>query len=235
MKPIKGVVFDIDGTMYSQALLRVIIVFELIGRLIFFFPSTVRAMRVISAFRKALEDIRKDDKNQTNVSEKQIEMTSNATGIEKERIRAIVDYWIYRKPLGLIPFCKRSGLNETFALLKKKEIRIGVFSDYPCHEKCKAMGVYDYIDGFVSSVDPDVEAFKPNKKGFLKVAEKLGIDPEYILFIGDRERLDLKGAADVGMMTYLLPRKILSLGSKHPSSLSLRGAKKYIMKNLRGQ
>jgi putative hydrolase of the HAD superfamily len=232
LKPIKGVVFDIDGTMYSQTLLRTIIGFELIARLIFFFPSTLKAIKVISSFRKALEEIRKDNKEHGNVSEMQIDMTCKMTGESKEKITAIVDYWIYKKPLGLIPFCKRGGLNDVFTWLKKKEIRIGVFSDYPCHEKCKAMGVYDYIDGFVSSVDNDVNAFKPNKKGFLKIAEKLKLDTENILFIGDRVALDLEGAANVGMQTFLLPKKIFSPSGTHPSSLSLKGARKFIMNNI---
>ncbi len=232
MKPIKGVVFDIDGTMYSQTMLRTIIGFELVARLIFFFPSTMKAIKIISSFRKALEEIRKDEKEHDNVSELQIDMTCKMTGESKEKVKSVVDYWIYKKPLGLIPFCKRNGLNDVFSQLKKKEIRIGVFSDYPCHEKCKVMGVYDYIDGFVSSVDSDVNAFKPNKRGFLKVAEKLKLDPENILFIGDRVALDLEGAANVEMQTFLLPKKLFSSAGTHPSSLSLNGARKYILNNI---
>jgi putative hydrolase of the HAD superfamily len=45
----------------------------------------------------------------------------------------------------------------------------------------------------------DVNAFKPHPRGFLAAAERWGLAPDSILYVGDRPEVDAVGAAAAGM------------------------------------
>ena len=45
----------------------------------------------------------------------------------------------------------------------------------------------------------EINAFKPHPHGFLHACERWGLQPEEVLFVGDREDVDARGARNAGM------------------------------------
>jgi len=231
MNSIKGVVFDLDGTLYSQRILRILIAIQLLANFLISPFKTRKAIKIILAFRKSQELIRNENVNNDNLLDMQLERTCLLTGRSKETVHNVIEKWFFKKPLSLLNFSKRHNLSETLRWLKNNNYKIGIYSDYPCEEKSKALGVYEYVDCFVSSTDRDVGSFKPNAKGYLRISKKLNEELFDLLFVGDREEVDLLGAANAGMQAFLLPGKQFSKVGKFPSSSTMNGLKQYLEKN----
>ena len=47
--------------------------------------------------------------------------------------------------------------------------------------------------------DPEIDAFKPSPRGFLRACELWDLEPADVLFVGDRPEVDAAGAAAAGM------------------------------------
>jgi tRNA threonylcarbamoyl adenosine modification protein (Sua5/YciO/YrdC/YwlC family) len=78
-----------------------------------------------------------------------------------------------------------------------------------------ALGIQDCFDSVLTLTES--RRFKPSPELYTTMAERLGVDPEECLSIGDRPDLDLVPAAQVGMHTfwarslndiYTLPRRV---------------------------
>lgn len=201
---IQAVLFDVDGTLYNHSLLRTLMTLKI------FFSSVInplnagRNIKVISSYRKSQEIIRKKDSYSSDLYKDQIKLASQLSGSDENYVNDIVRKWFETAPLSLIPFCKRKNLEYTFEWLYKNKINTGLFSDYYCNEKASVLGIEKYVSVYVSSMDKDVGVFKPNPKGFLIAAGKLGVKPGNILFVGDRADADLTGANSAGMKAALL-------------------------------
>ncbi len=83
--------------------------------------------------------------------------------------------------------------------LDKKGFKLGVFSDYPVHDKLKALNMSDYFSVAVSASDPEVSGFKPNTTGFHVSAQKMGLKHSEIVYVGDRPEVDGIGAFNAGI------------------------------------
>lgn len=206
MKPVKGVVFDIDGTLYSQKKMRAVISSMLLLNAIGSPKKYTRTIKVILNYRKAHEILRNRREKCSDLAEKQISLTSELSGIDTKTVCEIVDKWFGTIPLKILPKCKRPFLNETFDWLRSKNIRIGLFSDYACPAKARALGIDSYIGGCVSSMDEDVGCLKPQVEGYNKIARILKLAPGDIMYIGDREEVDITGAKAAGMQAVLMGR-----------------------------
>ena len=54
----------------------------------------------------------------------------------------------------------------------QRGLKVGVFSDYPAEEKLKALRLDHVVSLSIDATEPDVNAFKPHPRGFLKAAER---------------------------------------------------------------
>lgn len=138
------------------------------------------------------------------------------TGIEDQRIfekyfmhkYGKIDYKVlayaiiaYRKTsTGLLrPF---PGAKSVLVYLKEKGLKLAILSDAPKLEaylRICGVGLDDFFDIIITKDDTSVT--KPDKKGFLMVAEKLGVKPEECVMIGDKFFKDVAGAKALGMTT----------------------------------
>ena len=107
--------------------------------------------------------------------------------------------WIVRRPLKYLPRVVRPGARETLEALVDRGLKVGVFSDYPADEKLKALRLDHVVSLSIDATEPDVNAFKPHPRGFLKAAERWGLGADAILYVGDRPDVDAVGAAAAGM------------------------------------
>lgn len=201
---IKAVLFDVDGTLYNQSMLRTLMTLKILFSAVINPLHAGKNIKVISSYRKSQEVIREKNLYSSDLYSDQIMLASQLSGSDENYVRDIVSKWFETAPLSVIPFCKRKNLEYTFKWLFENSIITGLFSDYYCKEKAKALGIQKFVSVYVSSMDKDVGVFKPNPKGFLIAASKLGFNPENILFVGDRADVDLRGANIAGMKAALL-------------------------------
>ncbi|MEO6693945.1 MAG: HAD family hydrolase [Ignavibacteria bacterium] len=201
---IKAVLFDVDGTLYNQNKLRVIIAITVILSCIIFPFTAIRKLKVIKHYRMSQETLRQNDNLCSDLGAEQIRLTAEKTGIDVEKVKMIVSKWFEEVPLIFLPLCKKKDLYKTFKNLFLQNIQLGLFSDYPSQNKAKALKLDAFITSYVCSTDPDVGKFKPDPKGFIKSSEKMGIPVINFLYVGDRAEVDVVGANLSGMDAVLI-------------------------------
>lgn len=93
--------------------------------------------------------------------------------------------------------------------LKGKGIRIGIFTDVPygMSKDFVNRDIYSFtqfIDVILTSVE--VGYRKPDPRGFIELAKKLGVNPCEMVFVGDEQK-DIEGANDAGVFSILIDRE----------------------------
>ena len=204
---IRAVLFDVDGTLYAQLPLRVAMACELV--LAQANPARMRrpnTLVTIRAFRRVREAMRHQDAPRS-IDTDQYQHVARLLGCAESDVRGAVDEWIYRRPLKWLRWVRRPGLLPLLDHLQATRTRCGVFSDYPAGDKLAALGVSRHFDLALSAVDPEIEAFKPHPRGFIRACEKWGLSPGEVLYVGDRADVDGAGATAAGMRYALLGRR----------------------------
>jgi phosphoglycolate phosphatase/putative hydrolase of the HAD superfamily len=190
----KAVIFDVDGTLYDQKKLRRKIFFRLLGYYSLH-SWKLRDLKILMDFRRLREkNIYTTD---TNIREAQYLWAAKATGVSPQRVRELVNKWIYQIPLPYLSSCSFSGVKEFFSALQQQGILTVIFSDYPAEEKISALGLSNCL--FFCSTDREIDCFKPNPKGLEVIVDKLGISIKQCLLIGDRKDRDGECARRAGM------------------------------------
>jgi FMN phosphatase YigB (HAD superfamily) len=201
---IRGVVFDLDGTLYNQRVLRAAMATELA-----LLPLTSpvqgwRRLRALAAYRRAQEALR----HQATVgSDDQLTIASREAGLPLEEARQLIAEWMIDRPLKYLRFCRARGLVPLLNFLAGACVRLAVLSDYSPREKLRALGVADRFSPVLCATDPGIGAFKPNPRGLLQVCRAWRLDPAEVLVVGDREDVDAQGAAAAGMPCVIVGRR----------------------------
>ncbi len=91
--------------------------------------------------------------------------------------------------------------------LKEIGCSIGLLTnwDLGARDLLKELNLYHYFDSIV--VSSEIEAEKPDAKGFIESLNNLRTEPERALYVGDNHFDDVLGANNVGMKTLLIERK----------------------------
>jgi HAD superfamily hydrolase (TIGR01549 family) len=203
--PIRAVLFDVDGTLYLQPPLRMAMACELaVTSLATGWARQPHDVPLLRAFRRVREQLRADDGSPEPLASRQYTAVSAGIGCHPTDVERAVAEWIHRRPLKWLRFCRRRGLDRFFEFLSARGVRCGVFSDYPVREKLVALRLADRFDLMLSAVDREVDAFKPNPRGFLRASERWGIPVREIVYVGDRSEVDAVGAASAGMQCAVL-------------------------------
>lgn len=201
---VKAVLFDVDGTLYNQSFLRLIMGIQIFFSCLIFPFKAVSKLKVIKYYRISQESLRNKKIKSSDLEFEQIRLTSELSKIDKNKVEIIIAKWFDDIPLKFIPFCKKRGLIETFKFLYQNQIRIGLYSDYPCEKKAKALKINNFVSVILSSMDKEILTFKPDPKGFIVSSERIGFPVENILYVGDRADVDIRGANLSGMKAVLL-------------------------------
>lgn len=208
MSKIKAVIFDLDGTLYSNKKMKFYLSCNIITKLAIS-PQIFREIKTIRYFRKLRENLINHE-NQ-NLAEKQYQIVASKLQIQTSEVRETVNKWMFKIPEKYLPKCKHKDIDALWERLKEKQIPICIFSDYPVEDKLKALDL-DYNIS-VCSTDKEIDALKPNPKGLYKIVEKIGVTIQECLFIGDRDDKDGQCARNAGM-PYLIFGKPSSNGDK---------------------
>jgi HAD superfamily hydrolase (TIGR01549 family) len=201
------VLFDVDGTLYHQAPLRAAMALELTaaaatGRL--GFPAK-RVARALSAFRRVRETLR-DHVPQAGVplAQRQYDEPARLIGESPEFIRALVEEWMFRRPVRYLRGARRRDVARLLADLQRRGVPLGIFSDYPAEDKLRGLGLSGVFSQVLSATDAAIDAFKPHPRGFLQACRSWGFDPAEVAYVGDRVDVDAGGAQAAGMPCYLV-------------------------------
>jgi HAD superfamily hydrolase (TIGR01549 family) len=179
---IRLVAFDVDGTLYKQLPLRL-----MMGRDMLLHSVATRdrdAIRVVSAYRRIKERLAVEEV--VDFERALVAETAKATSTSAERVHEIVSEWIETRPLRYLKSCLFSGVPQLFAGLQRAGKKIGIFSDYPAMEKLAAMGLVAHHVVAAS----DVGLLKPHARGLQSLMAAAGAAAQETLFIGDRADRD---------------------------------------------
>jgi HAD superfamily hydrolase (TIGR01549 family) len=203
---VAAVLMDVDGTLYYQPLLRLFMLGELLVS-----PLRLRSVhrvykivRIIREFRRVREELRCAVPQGVVLQECQFNMTAARVRVTEDEVKRTIDEWIFTRPLKYLRICRRRGLIAAVDALEAAGVTLGVFSDYPVADKLRAMGMERRFTAQLSATDPEINAFKPDPKGFLRACEILGVDPAEVVYVGDRPEVDAAGALAAGMPCVIL-------------------------------
>jgi len=99
------------------------------------------------------------------------------------------------------------GVNDFLARLRSK-YKLGLYTNGPSdmqREKIEALGFDRWFD--VILIAGDNRIYKPDPRAFELLVEKLAVDAEHTLFVGDSYDADIVGAYNAGMQTAWIKRK----------------------------
>ncbi len=199
---IKLVIFDVDGTLYNQRLMRKRMSRMLISHY-FFRPWKAYDLQVIRVFRKERELLCFNPVK--GLEEAQYKVCADKVHSTTDNVKKLIDKWMYQAPLQYLKECRYPGVTNFFDFLKQRNIHIAVYSDYPAADKLRAMELE--ADLVVSSTDTAIDALKPNPAGLSYILRHFNVAADECLFIGDRDELDGECARKAGVPYYILSPK----------------------------
>ncbi|MCB2190726.1 MAG: HAD family hydrolase [Deltaproteobacteria bacterium] len=195
---IELVVFDVDGTIYNQRILRRKMMLELLAHCLA--KRSCTTIRVISTLRSLQE--RMSEEMLEDFLPHLIMRTAARIGVSEATVKSIREEWIERRPLRHLAACRYPGVEKLFDGLKKRKLRVAIFSDYPAVAKVAALGLT--VDDISCAEDSGVGILKPHPEGLLQLIERAGVRPKQTLMIGDR--VDRDGEAAIRAGTHCLIR-----------------------------
>jgi HAD superfamily hydrolase (TIGR01549 family) len=191
---VRGVIFDVDGTLYDQRRLRMMMLLEF-GRSLFQKRRAIRDVKIINCFRKNREKLALNE--EINISSRQLLDVANAFSIDPNIVAEIVDEWIYKRPLKYMQACRFSHVDIFFRALRGYGIKIGIFSDYPVQGKLSALALQ--ADAICYSLESGLDRLKPQSIGLQTIVNRLNLDISECIFIGDRDSRDGECARRLGI------------------------------------
>lgn len=202
------VIFDVDGTLYDQSKLRRNLCFKLF-RYYALNPWKYREILVLYHFRKERE--KRIGYSSDNLSEEQYLWCKAKVDLPIQKIKDVIDYWMFKVPNQYLKECRYPGLIQFVELLDQLGILVAVYSDYPAQMKLKALGLK--IETVVSSTDKFINALKPAPAGINYIIEKSGVNNKLnCLYIGDRDELDGQCARNASVSFLLIEKEAARAG-----------------------
>jgi HAD superfamily hydrolase (TIGR01549 family) len=195
---LKALIFDVDGTLYRQDVLRRAMFVHLLRKHATNPLRVWQTAKILQAYRRAQEYLRASALAR-NVGSAQISLASERAHVNRDVVVACVTRWIEQEPLAFLPRCTQPGLMEFLRACKARGLRLGTLSDYPADAKLEALGIVDFFDVVLSAQHPDIDVFKPDPRGLLLAIERLGAGVSESLYVGDRFDVDAVTANRAGV------------------------------------
>ena len=196
---IKAVIFDLDGTLYDNRRLP-----------FYIFLHSRHDRTVLLAERCARRHLagRSFDSAQDALQE-----LFDIAAASSKRTRSQVEEWYFDRYMPLQErmlrkhFRAKTWVADTLADLRSQGMLLCCYSDYGyIAEKLEAIGIDPSSFDLLADA-PSEGGFKPCVKAALTIAEKLGVEPESCLMVGDRKDTDRAGAKAAGMKFLYVPKK----------------------------
>lgn len=196
--------FDLDGTLYTQKPVQLRMALEL-ATLPLAHPFAAAGMlRALRSYRHAQEELRARDPEPGSLADAQVAIAARRSGLPHERVSALVEEWMIRRPLKYLRSQLAPGTLELLDRLQAAGVQIGLLSDYPAVDKLQALGLAGRFSPILCSSDPAINRFKPDPRGFQVAAEIWDLPTDQVLMVGDRYEVDFVGARAAGMPCVLV-------------------------------
>lgn len=189
---IKTVVFDLDGTLYDNKGLPMKLIL-----------GDLWHMFVLSAERKARKVIMgKDFGTEEAVYEALFtEMARVKKSLTPDKARRWYDdrYMPLQVSVLQIYFQARPLVIELLEALRTRNVTVILYSDYGhAAEKLQALGIpVELFDAIVSA--PELGGLKPSRQSMERLMERYELQPENMLYVGDREDTDGESSRPFGI------------------------------------
>jgi FMN phosphatase YigB (HAD superfamily) len=201
--PIACIIFDLDGTLYNQTALRRRMVAVMV-RTLLRDPRCLREIMIVRWVRAYREELA--ERSARNAAILQYRAAAERFGRDEEEIEMIVDEWIQRRPLALLPSCRLPAAAQLLISLRQRGIRTAVLSDYPPGAKLHVLGLR--VDEAACTTDSFPGTLKPDPSALSLLISRLGFDVAECLYVGDRNDRDGEMARRAGMRFLLAPRGV---------------------------
>ncbi|TVR02027.1 MAG: HAD family hydrolase [Spirochaetaceae bacterium] len=185
---LRAVAFDIDGTLYDNAIMH--------RRSIWF---ALRNWRVLNAFRRVRHELRLIRPIE-NFPRMQAELLAGELKTTPERAQEIIQQLFYdtwEQVLHRVPLC--DGVRETIDSFRSAGLKLAVASDFPVTRKLGILNIEGLWNCEIST--EAVGYLKPNPEPFRALLDCLDEPAESVLYVGNSYRYDVEGARNVGMPT----------------------------------
>lgn len=193
---IKGVIFDLDETLYDYKSADKIAydhVTEYLIKLKKYDKIDVVAtlFEAKKSVKNILSPVLSTSIHQRILYFQKIVEKLNLSYVEAKKINLM--YWekFYNN---IVP---REGVIDLFKYLKEQNIKIAVLTNFTTEHqfnKLDKLGLLKYIDVLVTSEEIGVE--KPDKRSFQAIINKLKLSPDKLLMVGDDFKSDIEGAIE---------------------------------------
>lgn len=193
-------IFDLDGTLYDQPMLRLIMATRLVCYYICH-PIRIKELLVLKHFRKV-----KDKWNDNSSEGALYDKVAADKRVTSDYVERIVRKWIYDNPLSALLRVRDEKLAALIKKLRQRGKIVVIFSDYPTEDKLKALKIE--ADGRYGPEDKRIDELKPSPKGLKVILEDYGMLPEDALMIGDREEKDGMCARAASVDCLILKRNV---------------------------
>jgi len=193
---IRGLSFDLDGTLYPVSRARAL------WRL-------RRERGLLVALMAARERMRHEPplEDSTALIRRETELVAPSFGLHPSEAEARLRALHAALPAALTkntpPFPHvRVALEAAHA----RGLSLAVLSDYDPGDKLRWLGLDDLPWKVILGCDT-LGALKPHPRAFVALAERMKIPPAELIHVGDREDLDVEGALGAGFRAWLFGKK----------------------------
>ena len=207
----KLIACDLDGTLYDQVKLRMIMATRL-TRHYLRHPFSIKELFIIKYFRDIREKWEEISINlpkgyeTLSLEDAQYKYVADKYGCERENVKSIITKWMFDNPLDAIALAKDDRLLKCLDALRSKGIKVVILSDYPIEDKINALKFT--ADGHYSALDANINELKPSPKGLCVIMKDYDLMPQEIVMIGDRDSKDGECARRAGTDYIIIDRKI---------------------------
>ncbi len=201
---LKALIFDLDGTLYLQGRVRRSMFYRLLRVHLTRPLQGLLTLKVLYAYRRAQEALRTVPCDSRDIATAQVLLAAKRVGLSAEAILPCITRWMEEEPLRFLSTSRRAGTVELLQKLKRRGLRLAVFSDYPADRKLAAMGIENFFDVVVTAQDPEVQRFKPNPRGLEVTLQRLAVLKHEAFYVGDRLEVDAVAARRAGIGYFIL-------------------------------
>jgi FMN phosphatase YigB (HAD superfamily)/rhamnose utilization protein RhaD (predicted bifunctional aldolase and dehydrogenase) len=197
----KGIIFDLDNTLYDYDLCHDKAIKEVFNYIIQN-NNTLIFSYIEDVYKKIYKNLKNElghtaSSHNKSIYFKQLLETLN---INLSLFSVINNLYWQTFYVNLVCF---DGVYDFIIWNKNNGIKIGILTDYETEyqiNKLDKLGLLKYIDIIVTSEEVGIE--KPSTKMFFNILEKMGLSSNEVIMIGDNYDKDIKGALNVGIKSY---------------------------------
>ena len=211
----KGIIFDLDNTLYDYNLCHNKAINEVINYLIKTIQVSLDKEHIKSLYDDISKKIKYELINTASSHNKSIyfKRLLEKLNIEFSHFQIINNlYWetFYEN---LVCF---DGVKDFIIWNKNIGKKIGILTDYETEYqlvKLEKLGLLKYIDIIVTSEEVGIE--KPSTQMFYTMLQKMKLNLTDVIMIGDNYEKDIKGAKKLNITSYWINKKICSIKDLH--------------------